>query len=53
MATQTVVIFFNFPFLGILGVLTRLDFPELGLGMELRGRKSETWMSGEQESDSK
>lgn len=25
-----------------LGILTRLDFSELGLGMELRGRKSKT-----------
>lgn len=25
-----------------LGILTRLDFSELGLGMELKGRKSKT-----------
>ena len=37
----------TFSFLGLLGSLTRLDFPELVLGMELRGRKPETWVGGE------
>lgn len=41
----------TFSFLRVLGSLTRLDFPELVLGMELRGRKPETWVSGEQEPD--
>lgn len=37
----------------LLGILTRVDFSELGLGMELRGRMSETWISEEQEPETK